>query len=183
MGCIPNWGAVARCAGLLFACMIMVGNANAGSEAVLPPQTGLSIAGWIENAWLMQDGKQLSVEAKLDTGAKSSAINAPDYRAFMRNGEKWISFSVTNNKGEGIEVEAPFLRNARIRRAGVPVRERPVIALRVCVGGQNDVTEFTLADRSQLNYQMLIGRSFLKGRILVDSGRSFLASGLCGKAK
>ena len=68
--------------------MISAGSANAGGSAELYPETGLSIAGWIENAWLSEDGKQVSVRAKLDTGAKSSSINAPDYREFMHEGQK-----------------------------------------------------------------------------------------------
>ncbi len=140
---------------------------------------GLSVAGWIERVWLQEDGKRVSVRAKLDTGAKSSSINAPQYREFKRGGKTWLSFAVTNNKGQTIEIEAPLLRIARIRRAGVKVRERPVVELGICVGGHHGVTEFTLADRSDLNYPVLIGRRFLKDRILVDSGRSFSASGLC----
>jgi hypothetical protein len=152
----------------VFWLVIATSHANAG---------GKSIAGWVEHAWL--NGNQISVHAKLDTGAKSSSISAADYEKFMRDGRDWVRFSIVNAKGKTLEIARPVERVARVRRAGTATEERPVILLKVCVAGYMEEAEFTLADRSSMNYQILIGREFLKDRILVDSARSFIASGEC----
>lgn len=135
------------------------------------------IAGWIENAWL--EGSAIKVRAKLDTGAKSSSINAPDRTLFSRGGEDWLRFRLSNIDGASIEIERRIIRHVRIRRAGADTETRPVIALTVCVAGQTAEAEFTVADRTGMDYQILIGRSFLAGTMLVDSGRTYLGSGRC----
>lgn len=137
------------------------------------------VAGWIENAWL--NGTALSLKAKLDTGAKSSSINAPEYTKFERDGKKWVRFKVTNSDGKSLDIEAPVVRVARIRRSGVKTAERPVIVLPLCVAGKRGDAEFTLADRTGMNYQLLIGRTFMADRILVDSRRTNIGTGECAK--
>ncbi len=146
-------------------------------------ESGAIVGGWLEMGWLSENGTRLSVKAKLDTGAKSSSINAPDYRVIKKNGAKWIHFVLTNHKGKSVQIEAPYIRTVRIRRAGVGLSKRPVIHLKICIGGKEEITEFTLADRTQLNYQILIGRKFLANRILVDSGNRFLLNQRCRKQK
>ncbi len=137
------------------------------------------VAGWIENAWL--NGAELVLKAKLDTGAKSSSINAPHYETFKRDSQQWVRFQITNSAGQSLDIESRIVRVARIRRSGVKTAERPVITLPLCVAGQRAEAEFTLADRSGMNYQMLIGRTFMANRILVDSSRTYVGSGRCGK--
>lgn len=138
---------------------------------------GTTIAGWVENGWIGEP--PIKVKVKLDTGAKNSSINAPVYREFYKDGQQFVSFILTNNDGAEVTIEKPLARTARIRRAGVGMRERPVIMLKVCVAGVTSDVEFTLADRSEMNYPILIGRTFLADKILVDSGRTFLANDQC----
>ncbi len=133
--------------------------------------------GWIENAWF--GNAEIKFQAKLDTGAKTSSINAPKFQEFERNGEKWVRFRITNAEGQGHTVESKIVRTSRIRRSGVAPVSRPVILIHVCIAGQKARVEFTLADRTGMDYQVLIGRTFLAGRLLVDSRRTHLRSGLC----
>ena len=137
------------------------------------------VAGYVENAWF-NDGTA-PLKAKLDTGAKSSSINAPEYEIFKKKGKRWVTFSIQNQSGKTLQIKRKVERFVRIRRAGAEMTRRPVIKIKVCVGGKTGVEEFTLADRSSMNYQVLIGRDFLGNRILVDSSRSFLVSGRCKK--
>jgi len=51
--------------------------------------------------------------------------------------------------------------------------------MKVCIGGTTGFAEFTLSDRQSMNYQVLIGRSFMTDRILIDPGKSFLVSDRC----
>lgn len=135
------------------------------------------VAGYIEWAWF--NGNNVAFKAKLDTGAKNSSINASDYRTFRKNGEKWVEFELINAKGQRFTIKKPIIRVAKVRRQIVGTKKRPVILLKVCIGGVASKVEFNLADRDNMNYQVLIGRSFLQSDILIDSGRKFLAPDKC----
>lgn len=150
------------------------GQTGAATPAGPRPMT---IAGWVEFGWL--GNPPIRVKAKLDTGARTSSINAPVYREYVQDGKRLVSFQMINGTGHETDITAPLVRHARIRRAGTDIQERPVVRLNVCVAGVTSEVEFTITDRSGLNYLVLIGRSFLKDNILVDSGRTFLGSGLC----
>ena len=90
-----------------------------------------------------------------------------------------VSFTLVNNEGQELKIDAPVIRTASIRRAGAELRERPVIRLTLCVAGITADTEFTMADRSDLRYPVLVGRSFLAGKILVDAAHTFQAAARC----
>ncbi len=135
------------------------------------------VAGVIEQVSLPNLG--IHLDAKLDTGAKSSALNAQNIEFFSKGRAKFVRFSLTDGSGKQLAVERPLVRMVRIRRAGVKVVKRPIIKLNVCVGGQTAVTLFSLTDRSRLNYQVLIGRRFLAGRFIVASGKTHLLRGKC----
>ncbi len=135
------------------------------------------VAGFVEYAILTN--KKVKFTAKLDTGAKTSSIHALEYETLDREGRQWIRFSIKSNRGRLVPIERPVVRYTKIRRAGTKIQKRPVIELDLCVAGQRSVAEFTVANRSELNYPFLIGRQFLKGRILVDSSKTFIGSGKC----
>jgi len=137
------------------------------------------VAGYLEKVWL-GDG-DIAFEAKLDTGAKSSSLNAARAETFQRNKKTWVRINLTNRWNQSYQLERPVKKTVRIRRAGAPKTRRFIIDLKLCVGGHTAVTEVSLADRTGQSYQLLIGRKFLAGRILVDSGQQFIVSKLCGK--
>ena len=137
----------------------------------------LESAGYVENTLIIE--KNIFFQSKLDTGAKTSSINAQDYRIFNSNGKDWVEFEITNRKGKKIRFSQPIVRQTRIRRAGTATKIRPVIELEICVVGHKAMAEFTLADRDRLDYQLLIGRSFLQNRLLVDSGKTYLGAKKC----
>jgi hypothetical protein len=68
----------------------------------------------------------------------------------------------------------------RFKRAEVKDVLRPIVRLKVCVAGHEAVTDFNLTDRSSQDYQVLIGRKFLGGRVLVDAGHTHVAAKPCG---
>lgn len=140
-------------------------------------QTTSTVAGYIENAWF--DDNRIAFPAKLDTGANSSSINAPGYKPFKRDGKDWVRIDINNRVGQQLVLEVPIDRYVTIRRAGTAKAERPIVKLTICVGGKIANTEFTLADRTGQSYQVLIGRKFMAGRLLVDSGAEYLVKGRC----
>lgn len=135
------------------------------------------IAGWVENGWIGEP--PVKVQVKLDSGAATSSINAPHYRSYRHAGKMHVSFALTGADGQAVNIERPVERMVVIRRAGTVTQERPVIRLQICVAGVTSDAEFTLSDRSAMTYPVLVGRSFLAGRILVDSGKMILAPDLC----
>ena len=139
--------------------------------------SGLATAGWIEKAVLLPHN--ISLHAKLDTGARTSSINAPDPDYFERDGKKWVRFRVTNKDIESVMIEAPVVRDSNIKRHFGEKQTRPVISLQICIGHVLKNVEVNLVDRSGLNYQLLVGRNYLEDSYLVNSGSTYVLSPDC----
>jgi hypothetical protein len=169
------------------ASMLVVAGLLAGPEAAAQaapkakaPRNARPVVGWIENAVIEPGG--LLIRAKLDTGARTSSLNAPDYKLFERDGEHWVRFTVINREGKSVAFERQVVRHARIKRIQGPSQVRPVVLLTVCIGSVRGETEVNLVNREGFNYQMLIGRRFLARRLAVDPGRTLTTTPDCGKA-
>lgn len=162
------------------ACALCFMAAAAQAQRAQPQAAPPAIAGWTETAWLTDYG--LAIDAKLDTGADNSSLDAGRYEPFERDGKKWVRFSIEGRDGGIRMVEAPVRRVARVRRAGTGVSKRPVISLTLCVAGRTGQAEITLTDRTGMDYAMLIGRSFLAGRLVVDSGKTQAGARACQAA-
>ncbi|MFV8834503.1 ATP-dependent zinc protease [Aquisalimonas sp.] len=138
-----------------------------------------TIFGWIERVKLLEG--DVTVEAKLDTGADNSSINAPDPEAFEKDGEDWVRFTITSADDVEHTIERPVERMARIRSAS-GTSERYVVKMNVCLGDIQREVEVNLADRDGLSYEMLIGRSFMAEHVLVDSGPKHTRDPACSEA-
>jgi len=136
----------------------------------------LTIAGWLETVILSP--WQTRLRAKLDSGAKTSSIHAENVKAFTRDGQQWVSFNLPQGKrakaDEIQRVEMPIIRDVMIKRHDMPPATRYVVEMGFCLNQRYYTTEFTLADRQNFNYPILLGRHFLNKTILVDSSDSFL---------
>ncbi len=143
----------------------------------------LEILGYIEKVRF--DNPSIELNAKLDSGATTSSLNALNKESFEKDGKEWIRFDVIDPEDEDnlVTFEAPVVRTVRIRRHGGTPHQRPVVELGMCVGHVHQVAQFTLADRSVFNYQVLVGRNFLKGHIVVDSGSRFETKPKCTPSK
>ncbi|SQD76514.1 ATP-dependent zinc protease family protein [Moritella yayanosii] len=114
-------------------------------------------------------------KARIDTGATISSLNATDIVEFERDGIKWVRFNFSqaiNNETQIIE--AKVARTILIRQANnsEPTR-RPIIELPVQLGDMKMLTEFTLTDRSHMEFPVLLGRTFLKDIVVVDVARTY----------
>lgn len=138
-----------------------------------------TVVGWVERAIIQPEG--LEVIAKVDTGAQTSSLNAPKMKRFMRGGEEWVTFTVTNRTGKSAEFTKRIVRTVKIRRHRTPSQQRPVVTLGICLGNIYRLTEVNLVDRSRFNYQLLIGRRFLRRNVLVNPGRTFISTPNCRK--
>jgi hypothetical protein len=140
------------------------------------PAKPLPIIGWREWIALPDLGVE-RIKAKIDTGARSSALHAFNVKRFERDGERWVRFGIhprqRSAKGEVI-VEAPILEYRRVKSSGGHETNRPVIVTAVRWRGILWQVELTLAARDAMGFRMLLGRQAIRGRMVVDPGRSFL---------
>ena len=136
------------------------------------------VVGWLERAVICPE--QFTMQAKLDTGADNSSIDAAGIVEFERNGEKWVRFSIVNLEDKTVTIERKIHRFARIKQHAKKAIRRPVIRMGVCLGNNYREVEFNLADRKGFNFKMLLGRSFLKGMVVVDPALKFTTPPACG---
>jgi len=137
--------------------------------------------GWLEKARIFPS--DILVHAKLDTGADYSSLNASNLREFDRDGKKWVSFEVTNRFDQKATVEEPVVRVAMVKKHfGKPAR-RLVVRLGICVANHYMEADVNLVDRSNFENQMLLGRSFLAGNLVIDPALTFTAEPACNKPK
>ena len=133
--------------------------------------SALVAAGWIEKAQVLPQG--ITLHAKLDTGAKTTSIHAPETEFYEKNGDRWVRFKLTDDNENATVIEAKVVRDAKIKRHYGKQQVRPVIMLEICIGNIRKNEEVNLVDRSNLNYPLLVGRNFLKGAFLIDSGSTY----------
>ncbi len=132
------------------------------------------VVGRNEWAWLELLGRNL--KARVDTGALSSSLSAIDLLPFERDGHEWIRFRVPDeDHPDGGDVyEAPLVKYVKVRQASADELERrPVVRLTVRVGDFVDDTEFSLTNREDMLYPLLLGRNFLRDVALVDVAQQF----------
>jgi len=117
------------------------------------------------------------IKAKVDTGARSSALHAVDQEVVERSGETWVRFTILpfqrSHQGE-VRVEAPLVDRRSVRSSSGRAEMRPVVKVEVGVGELRFPVEMTLTRRDQMGFRMLLGRTALRRRFLVDPGRSYL---------
>jgi len=138
-----------------------------------------TVAGWVEHVTLPNHERKL--KARLDTGAKTSSIYAKDVDMDERDGDRWVTFTVPGDEdGDDLKLEKKVRRVVRIKRGDDEYDRRYVVDMEVCFNGSIHETQFSLADRSHLNYPMLLGRRFLDDVALVHSGKSYITDPGCG---
>lgn len=134
------------------------------------------VIGWRELIGLPQLGIP-QMAAKIDTGARTSALHAEDQVLFERDGVQWVRFKAPKRKGQPLQlVEAPVKAERAIKNtSGVP-EARIVIRTLLMLGKHRWHIDVSLADRDAMTFDLIIGRTALKGRkILVDPAHSYLS--------
>lgn len=141
------------------------------AEAAAPPR----ILGWKEWVWVVKP--EFVLRAKLDTGARTNSIHATNVETLELDGERWVKFTISDpreEKGMRLRHKAPIARVALIKNDTGGLDERFVVSLPVHVAGEMVECEFTLNDRHNMNYAVLIGRNLLQQIGAVDSSKKYL---------
>jgi len=133
------------------------------------------MVGQLEQVWLQN--LQLALPARIDTGAETASLDARNIELFERNGRRWVRFEILHPKtGEPLPVERKLKRMVAIVQSNTPDSERrAVIKMGITIGDISQTAEFTLSDRSHLDYQVLVGRNILKDFMVVDVSRENIA--------
>ncbi len=143
------------------------------------PGRSPAVIGWRE--WLaLPDLGIAAIKAKVDTGARSSSLHAFGIEQIEHGGGSWVRFGVHPLQRDWkttAHAELPLHEMRVVRNPGGGGREelRPVVVTAVELMGQQFDVELTLTSRDRMGFRMLLGRSAVRGRFVVDPGRSYLA--------
>jgi len=144
--------------------------ATADRQTARPPQR----IGWREDVGL-PDLHISRLKAKIDTGARTSALHAENIERITRDGQPWVRFSVPHAAEAG-RIEAPLADERDIRNTSGRPERRAVIRTTLVLGERHWLIEVSLADRTEMAFDLILGRTAIRRRRLcVDPGRSFLA--------
>jgi hypothetical protein len=118
------------------------------------------------------------VKAKVDTGAKSSSLHAWDIAVDETSGVAGFNLHpLQDDESIVISATAPLVEHREVRSSNGEVEVRPVIRTSALVLGRELEIELTLTSRDEMGFRMLLGRSAIRRRFVVDPGRSFLGGG------
>jgi hypothetical protein len=133
------------------------------------------VLGWKEPVVLETLGG-IRLLAKLDTGARTSALHAVDIVYVKHRSAIWVEFDLPDiDQSRTHRFRQPLAEHRSVKSSIGTSQIRPVIVLTLSMAGQTWSTEVTLTDRSDMELPMLIGRSALKGRFVVDPARTRLS--------
>ncbi|HCG39696.1 MAG TPA: ATP-dependent zinc protease [Pseudomonas sp.] len=137
--------------------------------------------GWVERGKVLPE--EVTVKFKLDTGALTSSMHAEDIEYFERDGDEWVRFDldlkdIERDKLVKSRIERKLHRELTVRGAGGK-EDRPVVLMKVCIGDRLLEEQFSLRDRDEMHYPVLLGRRTLEKLGPVDSARTFTIEPSC----
>ena len=117
-----------------------------------------------------------AIKARVDSGAKTSSIQAANAKVFGRGGQEYVKFEINpiqDNRSINIQCEAKLVDRRTVRSSSGIAEERFVIKTPVTIGADTFDIELTLANRDTMEFRMLLGREALNGRYMVNPADSF----------
>jgi hypothetical protein len=138
--------------------------------------TPLPMLGWRE--WLALPALGIAqIKAKIDTGARSSALHAETIEPYHKGGENWLMFTVQPKQKQGelfIECHAPIKDHRMVSDSGGHKQRRYVIETQLLFGQHLIQAEITLTNRDSMRFRMLLGRTAMNKHFLIDPSASYL---------
>lgn len=145
---------------------------------------GKMLIGWREWVVLPELGVP-PIKAKIDTGARTSALHAFRIRTFKKSGIPYVEFyvhPVQRRRNPEVRCRAPLKEQRHVTSSSGHREMRYVIETIAEIGGERMTIELTLANRDQLGFRMLIGRGAVREKFIIDPGRSYCTRRLARKS-
>jgi hypothetical protein len=117
------------------------------------------------------------IKAKIDTGARTSALHAFMIEPFSRDSKLWVRFAIHPIQGDSdtvVECEAPVQDQRIVRDSGGHDELRYVIDAHIAIGDDLIHCEVTLTDRDTMMFRVLLGRTALRTRYVIYPGKSYM---------
>ena len=118
-----------------------------------------------------------SINARVDSGAKTSALHAKNIAPFIKDGQNWVKFDINpiqNNVKTIIHCESPLVDKRVVKSSSGYREQRYVIQTSLEIGNSKWAIEMTLTNRDSMGFRMLLGREAMSGRVLVDPEQQYL---------
>jgi hypothetical protein len=134
------------------------------------------VLGWREWVALPDFGIE-RIKAKVDTGARTSALHAFNLETFDENGQRMVRFKmhpIQNRTDKIIECVAKVVDERDVTDSGGHTEKRLVIKTTVQIGNDKRRVEMTLTDRDNMLFRMLLGRTAVRPHYVIDPNKSFL---------
>ena len=134
----------------------------------------MKVIGRIDQIDLPEFGLE-NIPAKIDTGANRPAIHCSKIEHVMHAGEDCIAFHIPLvSEGVGVFYRNDFFKK-NIKSSSGHVEERYIIKTWVIIFGKRYHTTFSLTDRAEMKYPILLGRKLLKSKFTVDVAQENLS--------
>lgn len=130
--------------------------------------------GWREYVNLPELGIS-NLAAKIDTGARTSALHATQIRPYQKQGEDWIEFLFSSDEHMTERCHAPLVEYREVKNTGGVPESRPIIKTLLVINGRRWRIEVSLTDRENMGYELILGRTAVRRRKLhINPGKSWL---------
>lgn len=132
--------------------------------------------GWREWVALPELGI-VAIKAKVDTGAKTSALHAVHMGLFAKNNLKMVRFFINPIQRDNVfhmECVAPLKDCRQITNSGGNKEWRYIIETPIAIGKRKWPIEVALTNRHMMHFRMLLGRRALQQGVLINPGRSYI---------
>ena len=153
-----------------------MGNTGNGLEQMNNDLKDLPMVGWRE--WLaLPELRIRHIKAKVDTGARTSALHAFFVKPFQRQGKQWVRFCVHPLQRDTetiVKCEMPVKDRRVVTDSGGHKEYRYIIETTLSLGHKTWTAEMTLTDRDNMKFRMLLGRTALDEQFLVDPASSYM---------
>ncbi|MDO6491196.1 MULTISPECIES: 30S ribosomal protein S6--L-glutamate ligase [unclassified Cellulophaga] len=117
-----------------------------------------------------------AIKARVDSGAKTSSIQANNVKVYNKGVEEWVKFEVNpiqENRSVTITCEAPLVDRRTVKSSVGISEERLVVKTSIKLGNNIHSVELTLANRDTMEYRMLLGREAINQRYIVNPAESY----------
>lgn len=125
--------------------------------------------GWVERMDIYPE--KLRFDAKLTPGSEGNILHAQNIKKFKKGKSTWVKFKVTDKKGKSMTLSREVVDTMKFRTTDGKLEERYQVMVDFCIASKYFHLEFALADRSDFEHEVRIGRDALAGHFLINPGR------------